>query len=178
VNNVNRPPPESRGLADGAAYCFAFRGLWSVAVIFYTNSSDLTWSDFLLMDDSGDSKNNNANYNNDDKVLLTVEEGISMKPHLNSALRAEILYFTTKGIIFSASEFYQMYPPNRKNRDAEYNENSNSFNGNDSRAIGHNNEHEEDLATRDSSFSFKEKLHLGYELPLTFSSQLEFYFRS
>lgn len=57
------------------------------------NWKDLTWSNLLL-----------KSSNQDGDFDTTVQENLLLKPHLNSALRAEILYFTTQGIIFAAHE--------------------------------------------------------------------------
>ena len=59
------------------------------------NWADLTWNDLL-------STRNPSTYHRD--VEETVHEKLLMKPHLNSALRAEILYFTTQGIMFATQQ--------------------------------------------------------------------------
>jgi hypothetical protein len=40
------------------------------------------------------------------------QEGLLLQPHLNTALRAEILYFTTQGIMFSAQNVDPYLPLN------------------------------------------------------------------
>jgi hypothetical protein len=37
------------------------------------------------------------------------QEGLLLQPHLNTALRAEVLYFTTRGIMFAAKEYAAKY---------------------------------------------------------------------
>lgn len=85
----------SDNLASAASYCFAFRGVWALGMILGPNWNDLTRSNLLLVDAASPNAKN---------LETTVQEGLLMKPHLNSALRAEILYFTTQGIMFAASE--------------------------------------------------------------------------
>jgi hypothetical protein len=85
----------SDNLASAASYCFAFRGVWALAMILGPNWDDLTLSNLLLLDAVGPSAKN---------LEATVQENLLMKPHLNSALRAEILYFTTQGIMFAAQQ--------------------------------------------------------------------------
>ena len=134
-NNGNH---ESMGnsLSSAASYCFAFRGVCSLAVILLTNRNDLRWSDLSLIVEPSQMQQ--------DSIILAVEEGISMKPHLNSALRAEILYFTTQGIIFSARQFYKL-PDSSHLLESTGDDNEGNV-----------------VGTRDSSFSFKDKLHFGY----------------
>ena len=82
-------------MGSGAAYCFAFRGVWALIMILGPNWADLTWNDLLFT-------HNPSTYHKD--VEATVHEKLLMKPHLNSALRAEILYFTTQGIMFATKQ--------------------------------------------------------------------------
>jgi len=81
-------------LTSGVAYLFSWRGVWTLIVILYTNRSELTWRNFM----------SEGNKNQKDLVENVVEEGLLLKPHLNSALRAEILFFTTQGIMFATRE--------------------------------------------------------------------------
>lgn len=73
-------------------YIFAFRGIVPFAIIFITHWSELTWDNIRRSPELRDIYEDMVN------------EGLSMKPHLNSALRAEILYFTTQGIMYAAKE--------------------------------------------------------------------------
>lgn len=78
------------------AYFYCFRGVWALLVICYSNWPELTWrqmNPFRL----GDAECQLA-----EKVA---QEGLLLQPHLNTALRAEILYFTTQGIMYAAREF-------------------------------------------------------------------------
>lgn len=91
VVNKNRV---SRGLVTAVAYGFSFRGLWSLGIIVYTNWADLSWE--VLSPFRSSIRENSL-------VKDCLQEGSLLKPHLNLALRSEILYFTTQGIMFAAS---------------------------------------------------------------------------
>ena len=81
-------------LISFVAYFYSFRGVWSLAVILYTNKSEITWTLIVPV------KRRNQ------KTIAenVVTEGLTLKPHLNTALRAEILFFTTQGIMFACQE--------------------------------------------------------------------------
>lgn len=86
--------PYTQVLMTFVAYFFSFRGVWSLAVILYTNKSEITWTSILPF----------KQRNQKTMVENVVAEGLTLKPHLNTALRAEILFFTTQGIIFACHE--------------------------------------------------------------------------
>jgi hypothetical protein len=86
-------------LNNAPAYLLAFRGVWGMGVILYSNYQELTWE--LL---------------NPFRLRLQPQEGMKedvamekllLQPHLNTALRAEILYFTTQGIMFAAKDYHR-----------------------------------------------------------------------
>eukprot|EP01035_Chromulina_nebulosa_P019416 gene19416-25292_t len=81
-------------LSTGVAYGFSFRGVWSLAIILYTNRSELSWDTMSPFRSKHQRK----------LVEKVVNEGLLLKPHLNSALRSEVLYFTTQGIMYAARE--------------------------------------------------------------------------
>jgi hypothetical protein len=99
----------SRSLVTAVAYGFSFRGLWSLGIILYTNWADLSWA---VLSPFRSSIRENL-------VEDCLQEGLLLKPHLNSALRAEILFFTTQGIMFAASAASQddSNPPANSNSD-------------------------------------------------------------
>lgn len=75
------------------SYFYCLQGLWDLSVIFYSN-----WPEITL---------ENINPIKQKKVHNLIaenvaQEGLLLQPHLNTSLRAEILYFTTQGIMFSA----------------------------------------------------------------------------
>ncbi len=78
------------------AYFYCFRGVWALFVICYSNWEELTWQQM-----------NPFRFNMpEEKIAENVAlEGLLLQPHLNTALRAEILYFTTQGIMYAAREF-------------------------------------------------------------------------
>lgn len=79
------------------AYLQALRGVLGLLVVLYSNSEDITWQSmnpFLFR--------LTADKTMVEKVAL---EGLLQQPHLNTALRAEILYFSTQGIMFAARNF-------------------------------------------------------------------------
>ncbi len=79
------------------AYFYCYRGVWALAVILYSNWSELTWrqmNPFRFKDAESSSLVENV-----------ANEGLLLQPHLNTALRAEILYFTTQGIMYAAKAF-------------------------------------------------------------------------
>lgn len=87
---------QSPVVVNAPAYLLAFRGVWGLMVILYSNWSELTWelvNPFHLSLQEDRMKEDIAM----EKLLL--------QPHLNTALRAEILYFTTQGIMFAARDY-------------------------------------------------------------------------
>ena len=88
----------SRLLVSIVAYGFSIRGIWALGVICYTNWAELSLEIMLpFLYQTQQQKQQNL-------VNEVVEEHLLMKPHLNIALRSEILYFTTQGIMFAARE--------------------------------------------------------------------------
>jgi len=80
------------------SYLQALRGVLGTMVILYSNWEDLTWASmnpFYFV-------SSNKDTNMVERVAL---EGLMQQPHLNTALRAEILYFSTQGIMFAAHSF-------------------------------------------------------------------------
>jgi hypothetical protein len=80
------------------AYLQALRGVLGILVVIYSNGKDITWhsmNPFYFPSSVNDK-------NMVEKVAL---EGLLQQPHLNTALRAEILYFSTQGIMFAARSF-------------------------------------------------------------------------
>jgi hypothetical protein len=85
---------------NAPAYLLAFRGVWGLAVILYSNYAELTWellNPFRLRLKPQDGLK-------EEDVAL---EKLLLQPHLNTALRAEILYFTTQGIMFAAKDHFR-----------------------------------------------------------------------
>ena len=78
-------------------YLYAFRGVWAFGVIVYINWSDLkddNWRAFKELSTINSTLN--------EKALQEIEEFKKAEPHLNEALRAEVVLVTTQGIMFSA----------------------------------------------------------------------------
>lgn len=76
------------------AFFYAMRGIWGLLIIFYSNYSELSWQElnpFRLQLPQ-------------ELVQDVAKERLLLQPHLNTALRAEILYFATQGIIHAALE--------------------------------------------------------------------------
>ena len=100
---------EAEQFGDLSAYLMCFRGLWTLGIIMFTNYREqgLKYL-FFLMHRDGDHRHH--------YVENVVQERLFLKPHLNTALRAEILFFTTKGIQYSIQEYYRCledaYPQN------------------------------------------------------------------
>lgn len=87
---------KSTALNNTPAYLLAFRGVWGLGIILYSNYSELTWE--LL----------NPFHLGQQQVRMKEDiamEKLLLQPHLNTALRAEILYFTTQGIMFAARDY-------------------------------------------------------------------------
>lgn len=80
------------------SYFYSLRGVWSLIIILYSNLSELTWEQVNPF---------RFSFNKPDLVANVAQERLLLQPHLNTALRAEILYFTTQGIMFAAREFEQ-----------------------------------------------------------------------
>lgn len=87
-------PGQTTVISSMAATLMAFSGVWSLLVVIYANYSELTWAN--LRPDKWHHK--------DDVAENVALEGLLLQPHLNIALRAEILFFTTQGITFAARE--------------------------------------------------------------------------
>jgi hypothetical protein len=79
------------------SYFYSLRGFASLFIILYANSQDLKWIDL----------NPFWTTQQREEELLALE-GLLMQPHLNAALRVELLYFTTKGIMHAAKDFDDM----------------------------------------------------------------------
>ena len=90
-----QPSPYTQLLMTLVAYFFAFRGVWSLAVILYTNKSEKSLAWMLPV----------KRHHQDQMGIVenVLAEGLTLKPHLNTALRAEILFFTTQGTTHSHS---------------------------------------------------------------------------
>jgi hypothetical protein len=77
------------------AYFYSLRGVCGLLIIVYSNYSELSWSEM-----------NPFRFRAKESEIANVaKERLLLQPHLNSALRAEILYFTTQGIRFAALEY-------------------------------------------------------------------------
>lgn len=79
------------------SYLQALRGVLGTIVILYSNWEDITWRSMNPFYFFSTSDTNMV-----ERVAL---EGLMQQPHLNTALRAEILYFSTQGIMFAARSF-------------------------------------------------------------------------
>eukprot|EP01038_Epipyxis_sp_PR26KG_P004541 gene4541-6411_t len=79
-------------------YYYSLQGVWSLAVIMYSNWLELTVENINPFQFQRTSLNDGTL----DKVAM---EGLLLQPHLNTALRAEILIFTTQGIIHAAKDY-------------------------------------------------------------------------
>lgn len=93
----------SKYLVTLVAYAFSLRGAFTLSMILFTNWSDVTWN--TISPFQGRQQHLNL-------VENAVKEGLLLKPHLNTALRSEILYFTTQGIMFAARECERHLDPN------------------------------------------------------------------
>jgi hypothetical protein len=80
------------------SYLQALRGVLGTLVIVYSNWEDITWQSMNPFYFASSSKDTNM-------VERVALEGLMQQPHLNTALRAEILYFSTQGIMFAARSF-------------------------------------------------------------------------
>lgn len=77
------------------AYLYALRGVLGTIIILSCNYSEMTIENL-----------NPFFTSKEDKLIAdVVKERLALQPHLNSALRAEILYFTTQGIINACKAF-------------------------------------------------------------------------
>lgn len=86
---------DSRALNSLPSYCYCIRGIFSLAIILYCNHEDLSWRDL----------NPFSMFINEEENDMVALEGLMMQPHLNAALRVELLYFTTKGIMHAARDY-------------------------------------------------------------------------
>jgi hypothetical protein len=82
------------------SYLQAGRGMLGMIVIWYSNREDITWRSLNPF-----RFNQKKNARDKNMVEIVALEGILQQPHLNSALRAEILYFSTQGIMFAANSY-------------------------------------------------------------------------
>lgn len=80
------------------SYLQALRGVLGFSVIMYSNWQDLSWQSLNPFYFASSAKDKNM-------VERVALEGLMQQPHLNTALRAEILYFSTQGIMFAARSF-------------------------------------------------------------------------
>lgn len=80
------------------SYLQALRGVLGTLVIVYSNWEDITWQSMNPFYFASSTKDTNM-------VERVALEGLMQQPHLNTALRAEILYFSTQGIMFAARSF-------------------------------------------------------------------------
>ena len=102
------------------AGCIALRGLVSMIVILYTNFDELLPS-YLLSDilrivpKLTDIRN--------ETIVAKIKKEIENKPHLNAALRNEVLMFTTGGIRAVIEEFIKYENDKAYKLNAEYNYN-------------------------------------------------------
>lgn len=81
-------------------YLYSMRGVFTLVVILYANKHDLSWRDLNPFG----SWCANTHIDERDHELVALE-GLLLQPHLNAALRVELLYFTTKGIMHAARDF-------------------------------------------------------------------------
>lgn len=93
LNNSN-----SQLLLSIPSYLQALRGVLGFLVILYSNYQDITWQSLNPFYFASSVKDKNM-------VERVALEGLMQQPHLNTALRAEILYFSTQGIMFAARSF-------------------------------------------------------------------------
>ena len=94
---------DSRFFYSLPSYFYCLQGFWDLSVILYSNWSEIT--------------KENINPFTQKKAQFSIaenvaQEGLLLQPHLNTALRAEILYFTTQGIMFSAQNVDPYLPLN------------------------------------------------------------------
>ena len=78
-----------------SAYSQACRGVWNTLIIVYSNWSEVTWDTmwpFRLQQPA------------QVMVASVAMEKLMLQPHLNTALRAEVLFFTTQGIMLAARD--------------------------------------------------------------------------
>jgi hypothetical protein len=84
----------NRFLFEMPAYLTSLQGVLGFIVILYSNHEDLTLEALNPFAISTPRR----------LVEAVALEGVMQQPHLNTALRAEILYFSTQGITFAARE--------------------------------------------------------------------------
>jgi hypothetical protein len=102
------------------SYFYCLQGLWDLTVIFYSNWSEITW------DNMNPIMERKTEYS---MAVNVAQEGLLLQPHLNTALRAEVLYFTTQGIMFAAKA--QCAADEKKNSEDNVERSSNIENWND-----------------------------------------------
>ena len=101
------------------AYLLAFRGVWGLWVILYSNYSELTWE--LL--------NPFHIHLQEERMKEDIAmEKLLLQPHLNTALRAEILYFTTQGIMFAANDYHRRQLTRKHSQSFNHTNNTSSNN--------------------------------------------------
>jgi hypothetical protein len=84
------------------AFFLAIRGLFSAIILLSPNWNEM--KTFLNVTKINESQN-------DGLVQNVVEEDLSLRPHLNTALRAEIIFFTTQVGRISSSPTSPILPP-------------------------------------------------------------------
>ena len=87
---VNNSGKSSNFMYSLPAYITSFQGLWDLVIIVYCNWADIR-KEYLTR--------------SVDRSTITAQdvarENLLLCPHLNAALRGEILYFVTRGITYS-----------------------------------------------------------------------------
>lgn len=78
-------------------YLYAIKGIWAFGVILYINWGDLKENNWRALRELS-STNSLLNK----RVLKEIEELKRAEPHLNEALRAEVVLVTTQGLMFAA----------------------------------------------------------------------------
>lgn len=92
-------------LATLSAHLNALEGVYNVTLICLINWADMSWGTMSPIPFFCNSSGTTAGDSKLDNVVVNVAlEKLLLQPHMNTALRAEILYFTTQGIIFAAQE--------------------------------------------------------------------------
>jgi len=93
-------------------YCLAYRGPYALAIIFFSNYESMAWEKAFPFWYASVAVA-------EAESLSGVAEKLAMAPHLNKALRAEILFFTSEGIRVSALENLARKRLAKKQRRAE-----------------------------------------------------------
>jgi hypothetical protein len=116
------------GVAPVASYFYALRGVWGLIIIIYSNYREI----------SLDELNPCRSHHTQDLIRDFAKEKLLLQPHLNTALRAEILFFATQGIIHAALEgnirrVKASNNSNNNNNDNNNNNNQTNHDGNSSK---------------------------------------------